>query len=217
MIKNELQLRQAQNRYNEILKTIEDLEERYSGTRLRIMKSGFVEELTERREEIREYRQLRRLDLEAAIQGPLSEKPALLDNINEFLTKLRIAAGVTQEEIAERLGWHQPNVSRFESEDYGGQTISKVVEYADSLGVWLYIAPSLAGPPPKIAHQREVKSPSIHTRDRRGIQVRVRTRQTEDTSASIRSGSGVEDTELNTSEFEVYDYDKERIPEPVTA
>jgi transcriptional regulator with XRE-family HTH domain len=185
MIKNEIQLGRAQERYDEIRKTIEDLEERYSGARLRIMKSGFVEELVERREEIREYKRLRQLDLEAAIQDLLSEKPMLLDSVNELLTKLRIAADVTQEEIAERLGWHQPNVSRFESENYGGQTISKVVEYAGSLGVWLYVAPSLSGIPPKITYQREEESTIMHTEGQGTADVGVPLWQTEDTSASI--------------------------------
>lgn len=186
MIKNEMQLRQAQERCEDLRQIIEGLEQQYSGTRLRIMKSGFVEELTERREEIREYRRLRKLDLEAAIRGPLSERPMLLDNINEFLTKLRIAADLTQQEIAERLGWHQPNVSRFESEDYGGQTISKVVEYAGSLGVWLYVAASLSGVAPKITY-RHGEEDSVMQKEEDSADIRAYIRPTDDTSAGIET------------------------------
>lgn len=184
MIKNDRQLKRAQERYDEVLQTIEDLEERYSGTQLRIMRSGFVGELQERKREIREYEQLRRLNLEEAIQRPLS-KPVLLDNINELLTKLRIAAGLTQEEIAERLGWHQPNVSRFESENYGGQTIAKVVEYAGSLGVWLHTVPSLTETPPEIVYRSEEEEVTVHTSDWSSADIGVGTSPAEDTSSSI--------------------------------
>lgn len=185
MIKNETQLRQAQERCEEIRQIIEDVAQQYSGTRRRIMESGFVEELAERREEIREYRRLRKLDLGAAIRGPLSEKPMLLDNINEFLTKLRIAADLTQEEIAERLGWHQPNVSRFESENYGGQTISKVVEYADGLGIWLYLAASLSGISPEITYRHGEEDSVVRNEERKNADVRTSIRRIDDTSASI--------------------------------
>jgi transcriptional regulator with XRE-family HTH domain len=70
-------------------------------------------------------------------------KPILIDNISELLSKLRIAANLSQHEMADKLGWEQSNLSRFENENYNSQTISKIVEYVSALGVWLHITPSL--------------------------------------------------------------------------
>ena len=185
MIKNDKQLARAQERCAQVRQTIKDLEEQYSGIRLKLMKRGFVEELVERQEEIREYNRLRHLDLAAAIEGPLSEKPMLLDNINEFLAKLRIAAGLTQEETADRLGWHQPNVSRFESDNYGGQTISKVIEYADSLGVCLHVVASLSGLSPQITYRRDQEQSVLRNEGKQFVDITAAIRRTDDNSASI--------------------------------
>lgn len=146
MIKSDAQLKRAEARLQEIREQIAYLEDRYAGMELQILKSPLVQEEQERESEIEEYQQLRQLSLEEAVEGPLRE-PVLLDNIGELLAKLRIAADFTQKELAERLGWHQSNLSRFESENYSSQTIAKVVEYAASLGVWLHISPSLTEKP----------------------------------------------------------------------
>ena len=167
MIKNDRQLSQIEQRCTELRGSITNLRENHSGFQLRAMLGGFESELAERREEIREYKQLLRLSLEEAIEGPLSRRPMLLGNINEFLAKLRIAAGLTQEEMADRLGWHQPNVSRFESENYGGQTIAKVVEYASALDVWLYTAASPSERPPVITWQTD--QPSIEANEHQAL------------------------------------------------
>lgn len=92
--------------------------------------------------EIKEYYLLRSIDLKLAVSSAL-DYPVLLENAGELLAKLRIASKLTQAEMANKLGWEQSNVSRFESENYSGQTISKIIEYANALGIWLHIRPSL--------------------------------------------------------------------------
>jgi DNA-binding XRE family transcriptional regulator len=142
MIKNEAQLRQAMDRLDAIEKHLDDLRKESSGFELETLARPVSVLAEEIRGEIREYLVLRASDLQGAICGPLA-KPVLLENIGDLLAKLRIAAGLTQNELAQRLGWHQSNLSRFESETYSGQTISKVSEVASALGVYLLVSPSL--------------------------------------------------------------------------
>ena len=46
---------------------------------------------------------------------------------------VRLAAGVTQVDLADRLGWEQARVSRFERQ--GDWKLSTLVDYLDALGV----------------------------------------------------------------------------------
>lgn len=154
MIRNDAQLRHAEDRLKEIYETIEQFAQLHSGRELRFFTDSLEQEAEERRAEIEEYLQLRDQTLEEAIQGVLRE-PSLLGNIGELLTKLRIAADLTQQELADRLGWHQSNLSRFESENYSSQTIAKVVEYATALGVWLHVSPSLTEEPTEVTLREE--------------------------------------------------------------
>ncbi len=142
MIKNQIQLRRAHERLSEIGREIQEYQNRYSGVELELYVLPLMDMEDELKEEINEFKSLCRLPFEEAISGPLN-KPVLIYNIGELLAKIRIAAKLNQKQLAERLAWDQPNLSRFESENYSSQTISKIVEYASSLGIWLYVQPSI--------------------------------------------------------------------------
>ena len=142
MIKNKIQLKRVMSRLREVHQQVEELQEHYVGIELENYTNPLVDEVDELEGEITEYQKLRELTLEEALIKTL-KGPVLLDNIGEFLAKLRIASGFTQEELANELGWQQSNLSRFENENYNSQTIAKIVEYASSLGVWLLVTPSL--------------------------------------------------------------------------
>jgi transcriptional regulator with XRE-family HTH domain len=158
MIKNDNQLKSAQSRLEDIKHRIEEYRGKFSGVELELYVTPLCYEEAELRKNIEEYLELQHLTFEDAINGPLS-KAHLLDNIGELLTKLRLAAKLTQGELADLMGWEQPNISRFESENYNSQTISKVVEYASTLGVWLHVTPSLSESPQEASiHFIKVKS-----------------------------------------------------------
>ena len=161
MIKSQYQSLQAQSRLEEISRQIETLPLDFSGMELEILRNPLVSEANELKEEITEFQQLMQLTLEQAVQGIL-QKPVSLENIGELLAKLRMATGLTQESLANMLGWHQSNLSRFESENYHSQTIAKVVEYADALDVWLYVAPSLDEKPGEVLFRSE-EVPELET------------------------------------------------------
>jgi transcriptional regulator with XRE-family HTH domain len=152
MIKNNIQLKQTLTRLQEVKQQIDELRNQYSGIELEILTTPLWQEIEDLRDQIEEYEELRDSSLEQAIRGRLRAS-ILLDNVSELLTKLRIAASLTQEELANKLGWQQSNLSRFESESYHSQSIAKVVEYASALDVWLHITPSLAKKLPEVRYE----------------------------------------------------------------
>lgn len=154
MIKNDSQLTRTRARLRAVQKEIAELRAESTGRELDILVGALRDDAEKLTDEIGEYMQLRHLSLQEAVSGPLSQ-PTLLDDIGELLAKTRIAAHMTQEQLAARLGWEQSNVSRFESENYHSQTIGKVVEYASELGYWIHVAPSLVEEPMEVSFRRE--------------------------------------------------------------
>jgi transcriptional regulator with XRE-family HTH domain len=55
------------------------------------------------------------------------------------LARLRIASGVTQEELARRVGCKQPDIARLEDADYQGHSAKTLKAVAEALGVTIMI------------------------------------------------------------------------------
>jgi ribosome-binding protein aMBF1 (putative translation factor) len=79
-------------------------------------------------EEVESYERLRRGDL-----GELQN----LHGLGRTLVALRIALGLTQRELAERLEVHESQVSRDERNEYHGITVDRASRILDALGVEL--------------------------------------------------------------------------------
>jgi DNA-directed RNA polymerase specialized sigma subunit len=77
-------------------------------------------------EEIQSYEQLRR--------GEFAELTNL-QGIGQLLIGLRIALGLNQRELAERLGVHETQVSRDERNEYFGVTTERAQRIFETLGV----------------------------------------------------------------------------------
>ena len=52
--------------------------------------------------------------------------PPSLDGLPEALVKARIARGMTQKELAERLGLKEQQVQKYEATDYASASLSRV-------------------------------------------------------------------------------------------
>jgi len=143
MIKNEAQFKRVAERIEELREEIRKLQGIYTRQELKFWSSAIEDEEKQLLNEQAEYNRLKDLPFEEAVESVLQE-PFLFENIGELLAKLRIAAKLTQEEMADRLGWQQANVSRFENENYSSQTVKKISEYVGALGIWLYVTPSLS-------------------------------------------------------------------------
>jgi len=66
-----------------------------------------------------------------------------LTAIGRLLIALRIAMGFTQQELAERLGIDQSQVSRDERNEYHGITFERAQRILDALGVGVYLGAQL--------------------------------------------------------------------------
>ena len=77
-------------------------------------------------EEVHSYERLKR--------GEFDEVPNLR-GLGQLLVSLRIARGLTQRQLAERLGVHETQVSRDERNEYHGITLERAARVLEALGV----------------------------------------------------------------------------------
>lgn len=159
MIKNKTQFEKTKSLLKKFTKEINNLEDQYSGRELEMMKISIIHQIEDLEKAIEEYNQITNLPFEEVVNVTLG-KPVLLDNIATLLSKLRIAAGLTQEELSNLLDWKQPNLSRFESEKYYSQTLKRIIEYSGSLGIFLHVVPSLTEQPKESVNIIEINRES---------------------------------------------------------
>jgi len=91
--------------------------------------SASYESMTQQlEEEVREYDDLKRGELSL----PRIER---LDQVAPFITRMRIAKGVSQTELARRLGVSKQVISRYEESDYQTVGVAKLQEILDAIGI----------------------------------------------------------------------------------
>lgn len=133
MIRNETEYQEAVRRLQEESKRLSDHQARleHAGLELDEVKRAidplrsFHEQLAE---EVESYERLKRRDL-----GELEN----LHGLGHTLVALRIALGLTQREVAERLKVHESQVSRDERNEYHGITVERASRILDAFGVRL--------------------------------------------------------------------------------
>ena len=76
-------------------------------------------------EEVHSYERLRRGEFDEICN---------LQGIGQLLVSLRIAMGLTQRELAERLDVHETQVSRDERNEYHGITLNRAAHILETLG-----------------------------------------------------------------------------------
>ena len=133
MIRNESEYREAVRRLDEEMK-------RLAAHRAKLGASGLSRAEVKRlmdplrsfhlqlAEEVEAYERLRRGDL-----GELHN----LHGLGRTLIALRIARGLSQRELAERLGVNESQVSRDERNEYHGITVDRASRVLDAFGVKL--------------------------------------------------------------------------------
>jgi ribosome-binding protein aMBF1 (putative translation factor) len=133
MIRNEAE-------YQEASKRLDDETQRLEQHRARLKETGLKDDEIKRvidplasfhlqlREEVEAYERLKRGEFE------------VLDNLRglgHLLITSRIAQGLTQRELARRLGVHETQVSRDERNEYFGITLERAAKILDALSVRL--------------------------------------------------------------------------------
>lgn len=151
MIRNESEYQEASRRLQEEKTRLEEQRRKLEEMRLTVdqvkraldpMRSFHLQ----LEEEIEAYERLKRGDL-----GQLLN----LHGLGRSLVALRIARGITQRELAERLGVYESQVSRDERNDYHGVTVERAQRVLDALSAQMTSTFELALSPEKGARQRE--------------------------------------------------------------
>ncbi len=133
MIRNETEYQEACRRIREEQQRLEEHRARLEGMgisgedlkRALDPLRAFHEQLAE---EVESYERLKRGDL-----GELTN----LHGLGQSLVGLRIAMGLSQRDLAARLGVHESQVSRDERNEYHGITVDRASRILDALGVLL--------------------------------------------------------------------------------
>jgi len=134
MIKNERQYRVTQAQAKKIEQALAQLVEN-SGKNEEVhpllwkaQQDGLQSQLSELREELEEYEALKSGQREVLELNSLEELPSAL-------IKARIASGLSQKELAERLGLKEQQIQRYEATDYASVGFTRILEIIQALGI----------------------------------------------------------------------------------
>lgn len=131
MITNDVQYRTAKAQVDRLQRLRAELDERplesNVGDLRRTLETRAVEsQVAELRAELDEYDALR------SGRIPVGH-PATLDDLPRLLVRARIAAGMSQKALAERMGLKEQQIQRYEANDYSSASLSRLREIAKAL------------------------------------------------------------------------------------
>ncbi|NJM76286.1 MAG: helix-turn-helix transcriptional regulator [Acaryochloridaceae cyanobacterium RU_4_10] len=95
--------------------------------------SALESQLDDLREELAEYEALAAY----ANDGPLVFELNSLEALPPVLIKARIAAKLSQKDLAERLGLKEQQIQRYEATEYASANLARVIEVSQILGITL--------------------------------------------------------------------------------
>lgn len=148
MIRNEIEYREAVARLG-------DERSRLAEHRARLKEAGLADDEIKRvidpiesfhlqlKEEVESYERLKRCEFDS------------LDNFRGFghlLISLRIAQGISQRDLAKKLGVHESQVSRDERNEYFGITMERAIKILDALDVRLRTTVEMDPPPRELEY-----------------------------------------------------------------
>ena len=132
MIKNERQYRitraQAERfeRSLEVLRQGNEEDEDLHPLIAKAREDAIRSQLSDLKSELREYEALKAGDFELDQLGVVSGLPAML-------IKARIARGMSQRDLAERIGLKEQQIQRYEATDYASVSFSRIRDVVDGL------------------------------------------------------------------------------------
>jgi DNA-binding XRE family transcriptional regulator len=134
MITNEVQRRVTQTAIREfehaLARLDEDARDRPEWIRTGL-REGMQSQLADLRQELGEYEALRTGQVRVLELDSLEQLP-------EALIRARIAAGLSQKELAGRLGLKEQQIQRYEARRYAGASLTRVQAVADALGIQIH-------------------------------------------------------------------------------
>ena len=134
MIKNERQYRITRTQAERFARTLEGLRSRPEGADgvhpmiAQAQVDAVSSQLADLEAELREYEAIREGRFEVEALRVVAELP-------ELLIKARIAQGLTQRDLADRLGLKEQQIQRYEATDYATAKWSRIKEVAGALSM----------------------------------------------------------------------------------
>ena len=136
LIKDDRQLAITRRTLAALNEALRKIRAKYRGAAYRAVSSGPVGMIGDLEREIREYQWLRK----ATAAKVMRKYPVVrMEDVGPFLARLRIASGLTQVDVAKRVGCKQPDIARLEDADYEGHTARTLKAVAEALGVEIVI------------------------------------------------------------------------------
>ena len=128
MIKSDAQRERTVAQIEGFRRALAKVAEVKSAKRSAALRGSYEGMIRQLEDELREYDELK--------SGALAlRKIERIDQIAPFIVKLRIAKGISQTELAQRLGVSKQVISRYEESDYQTVGIARLQEILDSLGI----------------------------------------------------------------------------------
>ena len=128
MIKSDAQRDRTAAQIEGFQKALAQVEQETTGKRAAAVRGSYEGMIRQLEDELREYDKLK--------TGKLTlPKIDRLDQIAPFIAKIRIAKGVSQTELARRLGVSKQVISRYEDTEYQTVAIARLQEILDAIGI----------------------------------------------------------------------------------
>jgi HTH-type transcriptional regulator/antitoxin HigA len=128
MIKSEAQRERTATQIQGFRQALAKVAWEKSGKRSTAIRGSYEGMIHQLEDELHEYDLLK----SGQLALPRMER---LDEIAPFISKIRIAKGVSQTELARRLGISKQVISRYEESDYQTVPIARLQEILDAIGV----------------------------------------------------------------------------------
>jgi HTH-type transcriptional regulator/antitoxin HigA len=128
MIKSDAQRDRTLAQIEGFRRALAKIEEEKPGKRSASIRGSYEGMIRQLEDELQEYERLRSGELTL----PQIER---LDQVAPYVAKIRIAKGVSQTELARRLGVSKQVISRYEDSDYQTVAIARLQEILDAIGV----------------------------------------------------------------------------------
>ena len=128
MIKSDAQRDRTLAQIEGFRRALAKAEQEKSGKRSASIRGSYEGMIRQLEDDLHEYDQVKSGELTL----PHVER---LDQIAPFIAKVRIAKGVSQTELARRLGVSKQVISRYEESDYQTVAIARLQEILDAIGI----------------------------------------------------------------------------------
>jgi DNA-binding Xre family transcriptional regulator len=136
MIKNDAQRERTLVQIEGFRKALTQAERAMSGKRAATVRASYESMIRQLEDEVREYDQLKA----AEFTLPPVQR---LDQIAPSIVKMRVAKGISQTELARRVGVSKQVISRYEGNDYQTVGLTRLQEILDALDIKIRVTLSV--------------------------------------------------------------------------